>query len=88
MDRYISILTDHALMPLAFFISIVAVAVIGCGFLCGWFRKCSACGSRMTLTGIYEEDSANSSRRRSFRECLLCKHQEDLPLPRFPYRPD
>lgn len=88
MNYLLSIMTDHVLFPLAVFFIIVALLIIVSGFFCGWFRKCSQCGSRLTLTGIYEEDSINEPGKRTFRECLSCKYQEDLPLPQSPYRSD
>ena len=85
---YVLTLKDHVLFPLAVFFVIVALIIIVSGFLCGWFHKCSQCGSRLTLTGAYDEDIPSGSRTRTFRECLSCKYQEDLPLPRFPYHSD
>lgn len=84
---YAAIPMGHILFPLATFFIIVALLVIGCGFLCGWFRKCSKCGSRLTIIGTYEGGFEEGSEVRAIRDCFSCGHQESMPLPKFPRYP-
>lgn len=69
-------------------ILILAVLIVICvGLILGWFRKCSECGSRLTTTGTYEENTPDEETEiHSYRHCFSCGSEKELPPPKLSRR--
>lgn len=61
-------------------ISIVAALLAYCAALFKWGRKCTDCGSRLTITSRYEESTDTSHPNvmhcSVLRTCLSCGHSQ------------
>ena len=84
---YALTLKDHVLFPLAVFFVIVAILMLGVGLICGWFHKCSKCGSRFTIIGAYEGGVEEGTEIRAIRDCFSCGHQESMSILKYPHHP-